>query len=71
MDDQPGRLVDDQQVVVLVDDVERDLRRGLELERRRARDVEPQRPSPAPTIALALSGLAAAVSRPSEMSFWT
>ena len=25
MDDQPGRLVDDQQVVVLVDDAERDL----------------------------------------------
>ncbi len=31
MDDEPGRLVDDQQVVVLVDDGERDrLRRQLE-----------------------------------------
>jgi hypothetical protein len=47
VDDQPGRLVEDEQVVVLVDDRQRDLGRGLEIERRRLRDVEAEvsRPS--------------------------
>ena len=33
VDDEPGRLVDDQQVVVLVDDLDRDRRVGLEVAR--------------------------------------
>ena len=43
MDDEPGRLVDDQQVRVLVDDADRDLGRGREIERLGLRDDEPQR----------------------------
>ena len=42
VDDEAGRLVDDQQVVVLVDDVERDVGRRGEVERDDRRDVEPQ-----------------------------
>ena len=37
VDDEPGRLVDDEQVVVLVDDRQRDVGLGLEVERRPAR----------------------------------
>ena len=40
MDDETGRLVDDEQVVVLVDDPERDVRRGRQIERDGLRDVE-------------------------------
>ena len=42
VDDQAGRLVDDQQVVVLVDDVEDDLGRGSEVERDRVGDLQAQ-----------------------------
>ena len=42
VDDQAGRLVDDQQVVVLVDDVEDDLGRGSEVERDRIGHLEAQ-----------------------------
>ena len=41
VDDEAGRLVDDQQVVVLVDDPQRDVRCGREVERDRFGDVEP------------------------------
>ena len=40
VDDEPGRLVDDQQVLVLVDDPQRDLGRRLEIEGDRLRDVD-------------------------------
>ena len=42
VDDEPGGLVEDQQVVVLVDDRQRDLGRRLEVERRRLGDIEAQ-----------------------------
>ena len=41
VDHETGRLVDDQQVVVLVDDAELDVWRGRQVERDRLRDVEP------------------------------
>jgi hypothetical protein len=69
MDDQPGRLVDDQQVVVLVDDGERD-RLGLQLERRGS-GISSSTISPGTIGSLALTGLPAAVTWPSVMSFWT
>ena len=42
VDDQPGRLVDDEQVVVLVDDAQDDVRLGLERERHGLRHEEPE-----------------------------
>ena len=71
VDDEAGRLVDDQQVVVLVDDAER---RCLARAPGRARSASGRRAGPrcpAATIAFARTGTPSAVSRPSEMSFWT
>jgi hypothetical protein len=47
VDDQTGGLVEDEQVIVLVDDRQRDVRRRLEIERRGLRDVS-RRSVPAP-----------------------
>ena len=71
MDDQARRLVDDQQVVVLVHDVDGDLRLGDRLGRRRRRDVELAAVVPRPTTVLALIGWPSMVSRPSVISRWT
>ena len=70
VDDEAGRLVDDQQVVVLVDDPQRDVGRGREIEGDRLRDVD-RSSVPGPTIAFARSASPAEVRRPSEISFWT
>ena len=71
VDDEPGRLVDDQQVGVLVDDPQRDVRRRREVERRSAPGRRAGARVPGPTIAFALSATPADVRRPSEISFWT
>ena len=55
MDDQAGGLVDDQQVVVLVDDVERDVGLGLGASGV-ASGTSESRWAPAPTIAFDRSG---------------
>ena len=47
MDDEPGRLVDDQEVGVLVDDPDLDLGRRRQVERLGLRDDEAERRSPA------------------------
>ena len=71
MDDEPGGLVEDQQVVVLVDDRQRDLGRRLEVERRGLGDVEPQVRAGRRRSRSSGAARRPAVSRPSEISFWT
>ena len=59
MDDEAGRLVDDQEVGILVDDVELRCRGRERVERDRLRHVEPQLRRPVPTIVLARIGMPA------------
>ena len=71
VDDEAGRLVDDEQVVVLVDDVDRDLRLGDRLGRRGRRDDELQVGAGLRRSCSPSRGCPATVSRPSEISRWT
>ncbi len=70
MDDESRGLVDDEQVGVLVDDADVDLRAGLRSSGE-ASGTTRRRGVPAPTTALALSGTPSDVRCPAEMSFWT
>jgi len=69
VNDQPGRLVDDEQVRVLIDDGERN-RLGRQLQGRGS-GISTSTISPATIGSFALTGPPAAVTWPSVISFWT